>query len=251
MQQSFSNNGSLIRVAIVAKSALVRAGLESILLTNLETFHETRTAEMEGLCGEATSDITSLSLQNSNLKLVGSISKFDLQQLDRLQPEVVILFWEDEDEELLASSDNPDTNWQNFYPIALLDDWQPESLAKMLRAGVRGILPSVASIEEIVSAIATVALGLIVIHPDLIDSLSLARDKQPILSVSSIQALTSREIEVLEMLAEGLGNKQIARRLGISEHTVKFHISSIFSKLDASSRTEAVILGARQGLILL
>jgi len=53
------------------------------------------------------------------------------------------------------------------------------------------------------------------------------------------------------MLAEGVGNKAIARHLDISEHTVKFHISSIFSKLNASSRTEAVILGARQGLILL
>jgi DNA-binding NarL/FixJ family response regulator len=58
-------------------------------------------------------------------------------------------------------------------------------------------------------------------------------------------------VEVLQMLAEGLGNKAIARRLSISEHTVKFHIGSIFSKLNASSRTEAVILGARQGLILL
>ena len=53
------------------------------------------------------------------------------------------------------------------------------------------------------------------------------------------------------MLAEGVGNKAIARHLDISERTVKFHISSIFSKLNASSRTEAVILGARQGLILL
>ena len=53
------------------------------------------------------------------------------------------------------------------------------------------------------------------------------------------------------MLAEGVGNKTIARRLVISEHTVKFHIGSIFSKLNAANRTEAVILGARQGLILL
>ncbi|HKC74673.1 MAG TPA: response regulator transcription factor, partial [Chloroflexota bacterium] len=63
--------------------------------------------------------------------------------------------------------------------------------------------------------------------------------------------LTPREIEVLGMLAEGLGNKTIARRLGISEHTVKFHVGSIFAKLDASSRTEAVTLGARRGLIML
>jgi DNA-binding CsgD family transcriptional regulator len=65
------------------------------------------------------------------------------------------------------------------------------------------------------------------------------------------QPLTPREIEVLGMLAEGLGNKTIARRLGISEHTVKFHVGSILAKLDASSRTEAVTLGARRGLIML
>ena len=65
------------------------------------------------------------------------------------------------------------------------------------------------------------------------------------------QALTPREIEVLGMLAEGLGNKEIAWRLQISEHTVKFHVASILSKLDASSRTEAVTVGFRQGLIML
>jgi len=70
-------------------------------------------------------------------------------------------------------------------------------------------------------------------------------------SNNTFPPLTTREIEVLGMLAEGVGNKAIARHLDISEHTVKFHISSIFSKLNASSRTEAVILGARQGLILL
>jgi len=66
----------------------------------------------------------------------------------------------------------------------------------------------------------------------------------------SDQTLTPREIEVLRMVAEGLGNKEIASRLGISDHTVKFHISSIFAKLGASSRTEAVTVGIRQGLIM-
>ena len=90
-----------------------------------------------------------------------------------------------------------------------------------------------------------------ILHSDLIDVLlsilpSAARSLPP-----APQALTPREIEVLTMLAEGLGNKAIARRLNISEHTVKFHVGSIFSKLNASSRTEAVTLGARQGLIML
>jgi DNA-binding NarL/FixJ family response regulator len=64
-----------------------------------------------------------------------------------------------------------------------------------------------------------------------------------------IEDLTARESEVLRLVSMGLGNKEIANRLGISEHTAKFHISSILSKLNAGSRTEAVSLGIRKGLI--
>jgi DNA-binding NarL/FixJ family response regulator len=96
------------------------------------------------------------------------------------------------------------------------------------------------------------AVGLVVLHPDFIEDLFPQNDSPTrALSSSPIQSLTPREIEVLGMLALGLGNKIIAKRLGISEHTVKFHISSIFQKLNASSRTEAVTLGARLGLIML
>ena len=65
------------------------------------------------------------------------------------------------------------------------------------------------------------------------------------------EELTPREVEVLSLLSEGIPNKTIARRLGISEHTVKFHVGSVLSKLGASSRTEAVTIAARRGLILL
>jgi DNA-binding CsgD family transcriptional regulator len=66
-----------------------------------------------------------------------------------------------------------------------------------------------------------------------------------------IEPLTEREAEVLQLLAQGLANKQIAITLGISEHTVKFHVSGIYAKLGATNRTEAVRLGVRQGLIVL
>jgi DNA-binding NarL/FixJ family response regulator len=69
--------------------------------------------------------------------------------------------------------------------------------------------------------------------------------------IGEVEPLTPRETDVLQMLAEGLPNKSIAYNLGISEHTVKFHISSIFSKMGVSSRTEAVTSAARLGLILL
>jgi DNA-binding CsgD family transcriptional regulator len=66
-----------------------------------------------------------------------------------------------------------------------------------------------------------------------------------------IEPLSAREREVLQMVAAGSGNKEIAAKLGISEHTVKFHVASILGKLGAESRTEAVALGIRRGLVML
>jgi len=66
-----------------------------------------------------------------------------------------------------------------------------------------------------------------------------------------VEPLTEREVEVLGLVAAGLGNKEVASRLEISEHTVKFHVASIMGKLGAGSRTEAVTLAIRQGLIMI
>lgn len=128
--------------------------------------------------------------------------------------------------------------------LLLLDD--SSAIAEYLQLNVRSILPSDVSREQLIEAIKTTSAGLTVLHPDLVDSLLV-----PTMRSSEPAPLTPREIEVLRMLAEGMGNKAIAQHLNLSEHTVKFHISSIFSKLDVSSRTEAVILGAKQGWILL
>jgi len=114
------------------------------------------------------------------------------------------------------------------------------------------VLPRQAAPEEIVGAVEAAAAGLIALHPAAAESIwSLLPAPVRTTVAPAGQALTPREIEVLGMMAEGLGNKTIARRLGISEHTVKFHVGSILTKLNASSRTEAVTLGARQGLIML
>ena len=113
-------------------------------------------------------------------------------------------------------------------------------------------MPRHASSEEIVAAIEAVAAGLVVLHPEAMPSLrstSLARPG--VVAAVADQRLTAREIEILGLIAEGLGNKAIAARLRISDHTVKFHIASIFAKLSAGSRTEAVTIGVRQGLIMI
>jgi DNA-binding NarL/FixJ family response regulator len=117
-----------------------------------------------------------------------------------------------------------------------------------LRLGVNGILANDATATDIVAALIAAAAGLVVVQPE-IASLLISAPRLPLAPAQ--QALTQREIEVLRMLAEGMSNKRIAHQLYLSEHTVKFHISSIFAKLSVSSRTEAVTIGLRRGLILL
>ena len=116
-----------------------------------------------------------------------------------------------------------------------------------VRGLVRGVLPRDASAGEILAAVVAVAGGLVALHPEALDAL---RRRGPARAASDPpQPLTARELEVLGMLAEGLGNKAIASRLAISSHTAKFHVAAIMSKLGAGSRTEAVALGMRRGLV--
>jgi len=142
--------------------------------------------------------------------------------------------------------------------VLLVDESQ---FAETLRAlgeqdsVVRAVLPRWAAAEEIMAAVTATAAGLLVLHPAVIESVGSGsrtlKPGLPDLSASPAQALSPRETEVLHMLADGLGNKEIAWRLHISEHTVKFHIGSIFNKLNASSRAEAVAIAIRRGLIAL
>lgn len=106
-------------------------------------------------------------------------------------------------------------------------------------------LPRRAGRDEIEASIRAVAVGLVVVHPDALDQ------PAPVRASMDGGVLTPREIEVLGMLAAGLPNKAIASKLGVSAHTVKFHVGSIMTKLHASSRTEAVTDGIRRGLIFL
>lgn len=113
----------------------------------------------------------------------------------------------------------------------------------------RGILPLDAPHEQIEAAIMALAAGLSTGTPAMIAFLQDGGTSE--LDEPLIDPLTVRESEVLQLLAQGKPNKQIALDLEISEHTVKFHISSIYTKLGAGNRTEAVRLGVRKGLVLL
>ena len=213
----------MTRVLVAAASPVVRAGLETLVRAS------------------------------PSLLLVGASPGGTAlaQQMEDLQPDVVLLTLDSNDEsslELLMLGTDPNAP----AVVLVLDEPNRARTAEALRSGARAILPREAAATEIIAAVEAAAAGLVVLHPDAVDPLlpgpsSAAREPPP----APQQALTPREIEVLAMLAEGLGNKEIAWRLSISEHTVKFHISSIFTKLNATSRTEAVTLGIRQGLILI
>ncbi len=122
-------------------------------------------------------------------------------------------------------------------------------------------LPRDASAEQLAAAVTAVAAGLTVLDPSAAGELLVSPTSNSVENgldsrsapggVDSADSLTAREREVLQLVAEGLPNKNISRRLGISEHTVKFHVASVMTKLGAASRTEAVHLAARRGAVSL
>lgn len=136
--------------------------------------------------------------------------------------------------------------------VALAEDDRPGMVLRRLSLRGWGLVSPDAPAAELQAAVVAAAQGLVVFSLPLVGALSGPRTSMQTLVGSALaEPLTARETEVLELLSQGLSNKLIARQLSISEHTVKFHVSSIYTKLNASSRTDAVSKGARLGLITL
>ena len=178
-------------------------------------------------------------------------------RVQELAPDVVVIDVADSEPETIAGSLASIRDLA--VEIVLLldsDNWQRTPLA-LIRDGVRGVIPQQPTLEELDATAHAVMAGFVVLEPRLLEGAALptsataAVDRAHSTSPFALQPLTPREIEVLAALAEGYGNKQIAARLDISEHTVKTHLAAIFEKLEVSNRTEAVLAGARLGLVLL
>jgi NarL family two-component system response regulator YdfI len=136
-------------------------------------------------------------------------------------------------------------------PVVLLEDNSSPPSVRLLRAGVWAILPREAAASEIAASIEAVAAGLVVLHPSAVPGAAApGSSTRRARGESMTEPLTRREMEVLGMMAEGLGNRAIAKHLGISTHTVKFHVAAILDKLHARSRTAAVSAGVRLGLLM-
>jgi DNA-binding NarL/FixJ family response regulator len=137
-------------------------------------------------------------------------------------------------------------------PVIVLED--SADPLEILRAGASGVLPRSSTLSALLLAINAVAHGLAILprevsHKGWPESTQQSSPNKP--SSERDHMLTARELEVLRLLAEGASNKLIARRLGISFHTAKFHVASIAAKLDATGRTDAVAQAVRLGLMLL
>jgi two-component system, NarL family, response regulator YdfI len=125
--------------------------------------------------------------------------------------------------------------------IVLASTPDPDIFSRIVRSEKGALLRDDATDEQIIRAIQSTSAGLLTLDSTLVSSQEAVDELA--------ERLTPREIEVLRLLAEGFSNREIAQRLDVSEHTIKFHIRSILGKLGASTRTEAVTRGVRSGLI--
>jgi len=207
--------GGAIRIAVAATSAVRRVGLESIIRSHAE-FH------LAGSFGAVAS-----------LVLFARSTELDVIVIDT-----------DSIRDLLLEPTS------DAAIVLLTEVTEARSISRLLRSGVRAILSRESDPDDVLSAIYASYDGLVLLSTPTAESLAALYGDQPLeVEAELSEEITSRETDVLRMLAQGLVNKDIAARLGISEHTVKFHISSILDKLGASTRTEAVTVGIRRGLI--
>ena len=205
------------RVFVVAPTPMARAGLRSMLATV-----ESVGVEVVGESGPPADSAPEPAFSAAEVVLVAD---------EELLDETALVVSEDGTQGLVLLSDE-------------------EGAARLLRAlPLRGwgVVPPDAPPEELGAAVAAVAQGLVVLPRAVADGV--------LVEAPAVEELpeppTAREGEVLGLLARGLSNKQIARELHISEHTVKFHISALYAKLGVGNRAEAVSRGARHGLISL
>jgi two-component system, NarL family, response regulator YdfI len=212
----------VIRVLIVAASPLILAGLQSLLA-------------------------------DSGVDIVGSAGDLEslAKQLDDVEPDVLLVETSAQARQAFVDEMVGEEIFRGYPVVVLARNMPPGWPSEALRSGVRAVLPSEVSAEQLRAALEAAAAGLVVVHPSEVSAVlpAPAALSSPVRELP--EPLTPREREVLQMISAGLGNKEIAGRLSISDHTVKFHVASILGKLGASSRTEAVSIGIRHGLVLL
>jgi len=193
--------------------------------------------------------------QDPGLVLVAASDSFESlnREIDERRPDVIVLDPGPESHLPLPVLLEQPLTRDTTPLVVLLEDLEGEAGARVLRAGARAALPRNAAPQQIRAAVRAAAAGLaslpVALAMTLLDGTS--RDGAPAPTETGDRTLTPREREILTLLGDGLVNKAIGLRLGISEHTVKTHLGAIYEKLEASNRAEAVATGLRRGLIML
>lgn len=183
--------------------------------------------------------LEALAVSSGAIELVGAFP--DLAAVDDLRPDVVLA--------AVTPEQIPAGDGVRPAYVLLGGDARTPWTQEAIRSGVRAILPRDASAAEILAAVEAAAAGMAAIGPAELEALLPAAAS--VAASNENPTLTPRELEVLAMMAEGAANKAIAWKLNISEHTAKFHVASVLSKLNASTRAEAVAIGIRRGLVML
>jgi DNA-binding NarL/FixJ family response regulator len=207
----------LIQTIIVAPALAMRAGLRAMLLAAGEFKIVSEAARLADLA-PVSGLVDLLLLQPAKGEALASLEEL-------ISPEAAVLLLSDDPAYGAGLSAGPWRAW--------------------------GILPSDCSEDELLAALYALDVGLAVASPGLLAKLITTRPQISTADEDYLPDLTDRELQVLDLLADGYANKQISVELGISEHTVKFHVSSIYTKLNVSNRAEAVRLGIQRGLIVI
>lgn len=212
-----------LRILIVADNLLARAGLAALLS------------------------------EQAGFRVVGQVAGADslIDDLEVYRPDVLVwdFGWNPKTAQERFAAVTDELGASGMLPVLVLlpDEDQAADTAALLRAApCGGLLLRDSDPDQLGAALMAVARGMLVFDP----ALAVLSTSDPLLEPPTAD-LTPRELEVLQLLAEGLANKAIAQQLGISDHTVKFHVNAIMSKLNAQSRTEAVVRATRLGLIML
>ena len=212
----------MIRVTIIAPAIAVRAGLSALLS------------------------------EDPRIQIIGQAA--NLSDMEEAQSEADVVVWSPSlslDQDVVLSELNNLRIGETTALLLIYND--PKAMEHLIRNAGRawGVLAPESTQAELVASVQALNEGLVVTNPAWLNQVITNPTTSKETNNDLVEPLTGREIEILQLLALGLTNKQIAARLRISAHTVKFHVSTIFSKMGTTNRVETVNLGLKKGLILL
>lgn len=193
--------------------------------------------------------------QEEGIEVVG-LAAATLEALDlvgRVAPDVVIVGWGWREERCVEVVERLHAERPSLPLLVISADLRPERIQKALAAGARAFLPADVDLDDLIHAVRTATREETILHPTLVPSFLSYLSSGPAQDSAgrSLDALTRRERDVVQLLARGLGDRDMAQHLFISVRTVQTHLSHIYAKLGVHTRTEAALMAVREGWVSL